>query len=76
MMIPAMCVVIVIIIFCRAVANPSNENLVWLVFGAMCLLLDLAMILYGRIVGAEWSARENALRLELLMMDIRDKAKN
>jgi hypothetical protein len=41
----------------------------------MCLLLDLAMILYGRIVGAEWAARENALRVELLMIDIRDRGK-
>ena len=75
MMIPAACLAIAIVLFCRAVTSPSNENLVWFVFGVMCLLLDLAMILYGRIVGAEWAARENALRVELLMIDIRDRGK-
>ena len=59
-MIPAACVAITIILFCRAAVSPTNENLLWAGFGVMCLLLNLAMILYGRIVGAEWSAKENA----------------
>jgi len=74
-MIPAACLAITIILFCRAAVSPTNENLLWAGFGVMCLLLNLAMILYGRIVGAEWSAKENALRLELLLIDIRDHGK-
>jgi len=71
--IPAVCLAITIILFYRAAVTPTNENLLWAIFGVMCLLMNLAMILYGRIVGAEWSAKENALRLELLLIDIRDQ---
>jgi hypothetical protein len=74
-MIPAACLAITIILFCRAAFSPTNENLLWAAFGVMCMLLNLAMILYGRIVGAEWSAKESALRMELLLIDIRDRGK-
>jgi hypothetical protein len=75
-MIPAMCLAITIVLFCRAAVAPTNANLLWALFGVTCLLLDLAMILYGRIVGAEWSAKESSLRMELLLLEIRDQRKS
>jgi len=72
LMIPLACAVIVVVLFVHAWVDPTLQSLLWVVFGVTCLLIDLAWLLWGRIAWAHWAAHEDALRLELLLLDLRD----
>jgi len=56
-------------LLCRAASSSTTETLLGAGFGGLCVLVDLILILYGRIAWAHLSTKEHLLRLELLILD-------
>lgn len=67
---PVLTLVITLVLFVRAASNPTMESMLWLQFGIVFLIVAFTMIVYGRIVAAEWRQREQALRMELRIEDL------
>jgi len=58
-------------LLCRAASSSTTAALLGAGFGGLCVLVDLILILYGRIAWAHLSTKEHLLRLELLLLDSR-----
>ena len=60
-------------LLCRAASSPGVEAILGVGFGGLCVLIDLNLLLYGRIAGAGLAIQEHLLRLELLLLDSKDQ---
>jgi hypothetical protein len=56
-------------LLCRAAASSTMEGVLGAGLGGLCVLVDLILILYGRIAWAHLATKEHLLRLELLILD-------
>lgn len=72
---PALTLVIVTLLFIRALGQPTTGSLLWVLFGLICLLVALAATLYNRVVAAELVQREQMLRLELRVIELAEKCR-
>jgi hypothetical protein len=57
----------------RAAASNTNATALWVGFAEFCVLIDVLLILYGRIKWMHLSTKEHLLRLELLVLDLKTK---
>jgi hypothetical protein len=62
-----------VLLIARSISSPTIVSLIWAVFGVLCVMVALAWILHGRIVQAELATREQLLRLELQILNLREK---
>ena len=67
---PVLTLVITLILFARAMVDPTTEAVLWVLFGIIFLVVAVAGIVYGRVVAAEWRQREQALRMELRLEEL------
>lgn len=71
--IAALAIGCLVALLCRAATSPGVETLLGAGFGGLCVLIDLILILYGRIAGAHLATKEHLLRLELILLDLKSR---
>jgi hypothetical protein len=67
---PALTLLITLLLFVRAINKPTIEAVLWVLFGIICLLMAMAIIIYNRVVASEMRQREHVLRMELRLEDL------
>ena len=70
---PALTLLIVILLLARAVAEPTTEAVLWVLFGITCLIVALTVVLYSRMTAAELVQREQLLRVELRVVELTER---
>jgi hypothetical protein len=66
---PGVAMLITVVLFMKAVAAPSVEGVLWVLFGVLCVVLALGIMLHNRVMAAELAQREQMLKLELRVVE-------
>ena len=67
---PALTLLITLLLLVRAMHRPTIEGVLWVVFGVVCLIGAVGVVVYNRIATAEMGQREQMLRLELRLVEM------
>ncbi len=67
---PAGSLFVALLLIIRAVSEPSLPALAWSVFGVLCVVIAIAIMLYSRVAVFELANREHLLRMELRLLEL------